>query len=171
MPSRPFRFDPDKGLEVLLYIASHLNRGYYKVLKTLYFADKRHLQNYGRPICGEHYIAMKSGVCPSGLYDYVKDVKEPHRSPSHGVNAREAFALNGYKIVPTRPPKLEYFSETDIECLDQAIQDVQGMDWPTFYAATHGADYDAADRDDEIPFDAVVETLPNGKLLLESLRS
>jgi hypothetical protein len=171
MSTRPFRFDPEKGLEVLLYIASHLNEDFYRVLKALYFADKKHLENYGRLICGDHYIAMKSGVVPSGLYDYVKDVREPDRPPSHGIDAREAFDLNGFRIVPKRDPKLEYLSKSDIECLDQAISDIPKMDWKTFYNATHGEDYEAADRDDEIPFDAVVRTLPNGELLLESLRS
>jgi hypothetical protein len=171
MPNRPFRFDPEKALEVLLYIASRLDEDFYRVLKTLYFADKKHLENYGRPICGDHYIAMRSGVVPSGLYDFVKDVREPHRSPSHGVDARQAFELSNYRIVPKREANLEYLSTSDRECLDQAIKDMKRMDWNSLHKATHGADYDAAERDDEIPFDAVVRTLPNGELLLESLRS
>jgi hypothetical protein len=169
-PSRPFRFDAIKGLEALLYISSRLEEDFYRVLKVPYFADKHHLENYGRLICGDHYIAMRSGVVPSGLYDFVKDVRDPRRPPSYGVNAREAFALEGHRIVPKREARLEFFSETDRESLDRAIEEVRTMDWNTLKARTHGTDYDAADLDDEVPFDALAMTLPNGELLLKALR-
>ena len=170
-PSRPFRFDPLKGLEALLYISSRLPEDFYKVLKVLYFADKYHLENYGRLICGDHYIAMRSGVVPSGLYDFVKDVRDPRRQPTHGVDAKEALALEGHRLVPKREARLEFFSETDRECLDRAIEEMRTMDWTTLKVKTHGPDYEAADLDDEVPFDAIARTLPNGELLLKALRS
>lgn len=171
MSQRPFRFDPEKGLEVLLYIASNLKKDYYLVLKTLYFADKYHLEKYGRPICGDHYIAMKSGVVPSGLYDFVTDVREGRLGKFDGVDAEDAFDLNGYRIVPKRSPNLDLLSKSDKECLDHAIDDVYQMDPQTLYDATHGADYEAAEINDEIPFEAVAKTLPSGEELLKALRS
>lgn len=170
MSQRPFRFDPEKGLEVLLYIASRLNKDYYWVLKTLYFADKYHLEHFGRPICGDHYIAMKSGVVPSGLYDFVTDVAEG-RVSRYGVDASEALSLNGYRLQPKRDPNLDHLSKTDIKCLDKAIDDVRKMSWDAFSKATHGPDYQAADLNDEVPFDELAKTLPSGESLLKALRS
>jgi hypothetical protein len=170
MSQRPFRFDPEKGLEVLLYIASKLKRDYYYVLKTLYFADRYHLEDYGRLICGDHYIAMKSGVVPSGLYDFVTDVKEG-RLGRYYVDAEEAFDLRDYRIVPKREPNLDLLSKSDLECLDRAINDVYKMNWQALYDATHGPDYEAAEMNDEIPFEEVAKTLPSGDELLKALRS
>lgn len=170
MSQRPFRFDPEKGLEVLLYIASHLQEDYYRVLKTLYFADKYHLERYGRLICGDHYIAMKSGVVPSGLYDFVTDVKDG-RLGRYGIDASEAFSLNGYRIMLKREPDLNLLSKSDLECLDHAIGEVAKMSYAVLYRATHGSDYEAAEFNDEIPFDEIAKTLPSGEELLKALRS
>ncbi len=172
MSQRPFRFDPEKGLEVLLYLASKLDKTYYQVLKTLYLADRYHLENYGRLICGDRYIAMPKGVCPSGLYDFVTDVKEGrHRLGGHDVDASQAFSLRGFKIVPKRPPNLDYLSKSDLESLDRAIQDIQRMGWFRLYKVTHGPDYKAAKKNGEVPFDEMAKTLPSGDLILKALRS
>jgi hypothetical protein len=171
MSQRPFRFDPEKGLEVLLYIASRLREDYYRVLKTLYFADKYHLERYGRPICGDHYIAMKSGVVPSGLYDFVTDVKDGRLGRYDGVDASQAFDLNGYRILLKRQPNLKFLSQSDLECLDRAIGDVSKMSYPVLFKATHGPDYEAAELNDEIPFEELAKTLPSGDELLNALRS
>lgn len=44
-----FKFDAEKAVEVLLYIAEKCP-DVYKALKVLYFADKDHLAQYGRLI-------------------------------------------------------------------------------------------------------------------------
>ena len=171
MFQRPFRFDPEKGLEVLLYLASKLDKTYYQVLKTLYLADRYHLENYGRLICGDRYIAMSKGVCPSGLYDFVTDVKKGRRLGGRGVDPSDAFSLRGFKIVPKRPPNLDYLSKSDLESLDRAIRDIKEKGWFWLYKTTHGPDYKAAKRNGEVPFDEMAKTLPSGDLILKALRS
>jgi hypothetical protein len=41
----------------------------HSVSKVLYFADKEHLEKYGRFICGDSCYAMKHGPVPSQIYD------------------------------------------------------------------------------------------------------
>jgi uncharacterized phage-associated protein len=170
--SRPFRFDPDKGLEVLLYVSNRIaNKNVYWVLKAPYFADKYHLESCGRFICGDHYVAMKSGPVPSGLYDIVKDVRDTRRISALATKAQEAFAVDGNTVVPSRDARLEFLSETDRECLNRAIAEVENLSFAALRDKSHGSDYEAADADDEIPFDAIVQTLPNADLLIKALRS
>ncbi len=170
--TRPFRFDPDKGLEVLLYVSNRIqNKNIYWVLKAPYFADKYHLESAGRFICGDHYVAMKSGPVPSGLYDIVKDVRDKRRLSAFATKAQTAFAVDGNTIVPKRDARPEFFSKTDVECLDRAIAEIGHLSFNALKDKSHGPDYEAADADDEIPFDAIAQTIPNGDLLIKALRS
>ena len=69
----PFEFNAEKAIEVILYIAEHIKEPtFHTVSKVLYFADKEHLEKYGRFICGDSYIAMRRGPVPSGVYDLLK---------------------------------------------------------------------------------------------------
>src|SRR3989338_2956187 len=62
MPVHIKHFDRDKALEAILYIAKNLHSPtYHSISKMLYLSDKLHLQEYGRLICGDRYIAMDNG--------------------------------------------------------------------------------------------------------------
>lgn len=66
-------FDREKALEVILYIANNLDGAtFHSISKMLYLSDKLHLQEYGRLICGDRYIAMEYGPVPSAIYDMLK---------------------------------------------------------------------------------------------------
>src|SRR5688572_12349539 len=142
MPQRPFRFDPDKGLEVLLYIANRIaKRDIYWVLKTPYFADKHHVSEIGRPICGDHYIAMSKGPVPSGLYDIVKDVRDKRRLSAFVKKASEAFEIRGHEFVPKRDAELDYLSGSDREALDRAMREIEHLSFAELKARSHTPDY------------------------------
>ncbi|MEO6666974.1 MAG: Panacea domain-containing protein, partial [Nitrospiria bacterium] len=71
-----FRFDPEKALQAILFVARMLpGATFHQISKIIYFADKAHLQKYGRLICGDTYVAMKHGPVPSGIYDILKSVR------------------------------------------------------------------------------------------------
>ncbi|MEK7221817.1 MAG: Panacea domain-containing protein, partial [Nitrospirota bacterium] len=62
-----FRFDPDKAIQAILFVARSITGAtFHQISKIIYFADKDHLQKYGRLICGDSYVAMKHGPVPSG---------------------------------------------------------------------------------------------------------
>ena len=91
---------------------------------VLYFADKLHMERYGRSICGDTYIAMKFGPVPSGTYDLIKDVRR-HRTHSNNYDhAAASFQLVGDdRIKVIRDVNEDLFSDSDIECLNQSIQE------------------------------------------------
>src|SRR4030067_924651 len=73
MPVHIKHFDRDKALEVILFVARSLhNPTFHSISKILYLSDKLHLQEYGRLICGDQYIAMEYGPVPSAIYDMMK---------------------------------------------------------------------------------------------------
>jgi hypothetical protein len=67
-----FDFNPEKALEALIFVANERpNISFYYIVKILYYADKDHLNRYGRPILGDRYIAMEHGPVPSVVYDML----------------------------------------------------------------------------------------------------
>jgi uncharacterized phage-associated protein len=45
----------------------------YDILKTVFIADKSHLNRYGRPVTFDNYYAMRAGPVPSLSYDLLKE--------------------------------------------------------------------------------------------------
>ena len=80
------QFDKTKALNALLYVANRVQRkDFHKIFKIVYFADRQHLAEWGRPITGDTYIAMDAGPVPSRMYDMMKIVRGGR--PDHGIRA------------------------------------------------------------------------------------
>jgi uncharacterized phage-associated protein len=162
------RFDREKAIEALLYIAQETTN-VYTVLKVMYFADKAHLEKYGRLICGDSYVAMRYGPVPSGAYDLVKSEREDVGCWT-GFAKPDAFTVVGNDIVPKRAAKLDLLSESDRECLDAALKKYGHLPFGALVEISHqDKAYKAADENDFIPLEVIVGNLPNGDALLEYL--
>lgn len=109
----PFPFDRRKAEETVIFLARKAPiPDRLHICKIIYFADKYHLENYGRLLFGDHYVAMKNGPVPSGAYDVIKDADETWP---------QKIATNDYDVIALREPDLSCFSESDLEALDHAI--------------------------------------------------
>ena len=109
-----FQFNRQKAIETIIYLSDRISDpDIYGICKLLYFADKTHLEKYGRFIFGETYYAMKNGATPSNTYDLLKEI---------GDKPLGDLRLEGNMVVPSRKPNLDLLSESDIECLEQVIQ-------------------------------------------------
>jgi uncharacterized phage-associated protein len=163
--------DLDKAIETILYVARSLpERSQYWVLKAIYFADKRHLQRYGRFIFGEDYVAMEQGPVPSGAYDLVKAARglNPWCQEPEGVGS--AFSMRGNYIIPLRDPDLDVFSKSDLECLDEAIEEVRPLSFGELKARSHDAAHEGSDENAFISVESIASLFPNRDELLEYLR-
>lgn len=62
---------------ILLIVAEAQGRGVpvtqYDVVKTLFLADRAHLNAFGRPITYDNYVAMLHGPVPSLAYDFLRE--------------------------------------------------------------------------------------------------
>ncbi|MCG3471841.1 SocA family protein [Xenorhabdus bovienii] len=116
------RFDSEKALEAILYVASNApNPDIYHIGKILYFADRKHLDRYGRLITGDTYIVMKDGPVASNAYDIIKCARGAGRYIPDGSDIHDllsSLSVDGYKIRAHRTPDDDVFSDSDIECID-----------------------------------------------------
>ncbi len=103
-----FNFNKQKAIEAILYLANKRpSIDKMSLYKFLFFADVEHLNRYGRPIYGGHYVAMPFGPVPS----QVKDILEKENLPE--------FDIVDYMITANRQPNTEFLSQSDMEVLDQ----------------------------------------------------
>lgn len=170
--SSVFPFDASKAIEVLLYISARC-QDTYVALKVLYFADKEHLSQYGRLICGDQYVAMEYGPVPSGAYDLVKLARgQGIRNLDMAESIGRSFVIDGFKIIPLREANQDLLSESDMECLDEAIDRYGHMGFDHMKAISHSESaYLDANQDDVIPLEAIVRSLPDGDALLEYIQA
>jgi len=165
----PFRFDAEKALEVIIYIAEKAKTpDIYHVQKILYFADLEHLEGYGRFICGDSYIAMNAGPVPSGVYDIIKDVRS-ERNPFYPVASKEAFNVDGNYIEPKRNANLDFFSKSDLKCLNDSIAENECLSFGQLKSKSHDAAYDAADMNGEMSVYEIAKSLKDANALIELL--
>jgi len=164
------RFNAEKAIEVLLYIAQQAS-GVYTALKVLYFADKEHLTRYGRLICGDSYVAMRLGPVPSGAYDLIKTARGDGHCMAY-LPIPDAFTIEGNRIVPRREPDLDLLSTSDIDCLNSALRQYGRKSLSELKRLSHREKaYKEADENDFIPLESIARSLPEGEELLEFLRA
>ncbi len=167
------RFDWRKATEVLVYITSQVP-DMYTALKVLYFADKIHLSRYGRLICDDRYVAMRNGPVPSGAYDLVKAARGDDGCRREIVRlATGALRVdrNTHTIEPVRAANRNLLSDSDIECIDSSIMEYGKLSFDSLRRLSHDEPaYQKADRDDFMPLEDIVASLPNGDALMEYLR-
>lgn len=125
-------------------LQQHPRLDLHTILKTCYFADKDHLNKFGRPVFGASYRAMRFGPVPLEIYEMLKG-----ESLWLAETRAERFpwALEGYSVRRTEnsAPNLDVMSDTDMECLTKALAMSVNMNFNERTAATHGSDWQAAD--------------------------
>lgn len=167
----PKRFDQEKAIEVIKFIAQHAPRpDIYWVLKILYFADKLHLQKYGRLICGDGYVAMKHGPVPSGTYNILQEARTSNAMPGSHPAPGEIEIQGENLVVALKEPNLDFFSESDIECIRESIRANGKLEFGQLKRKSHDTAYRAADENDFMDIEKIVGTFPNAEAVLEHIR-
>lgn len=114
------RCEPYKFVNAASYVASKCpDTTKMKLCKLLFFADKEHLLNYGRPIIGDRYIKMEFGPVPSMAYNLMKHDERAAVHDQELFDERLDVQVN--RIVPKTEPDLRYLSESEVEALDSVI--------------------------------------------------
>src|SRR3990172_1296526 len=132
-----FEQNEDKAIEVLAWLANHQpGIDAFHVSKVLYYADKEHLNRYGRPILGDTYIRMEWGPVPSKVYNLVKHDADPSllRKVAEAVEVRGGW----WHLHPLRKPNMEMFSQTDIKCLQNALKKYGTRNFGVLSRISHG---------------------------------
>ena len=125
------RYIPDtaKVLEVILWLTTESpGMDVYHVVKCAYYADKRHLNQYGRPIAGDQYEADEYGPLGQCIYGLLRG--RPLEALALELNGGPIPISVGdqdHVVVPGRDPNLGKLSQSDVEALHWAIENYAHM--------------------------------------------
>jgi len=107
-----------------------------KALKLIFFADRYHLRQYGRPITNDEYLAMEYGPVPSGCKDLAEmsDFLDPHER-SYAVRFLQRTSQHDFASVAEVEEAV--FSKSDLGALEFAWQHFGQFDQFRLAEITH----------------------------------
>jgi uncharacterized phage-associated protein len=164
----PFALDTDKAIEALLFVAHRIpNPTLHSLSKVLYHADKMHLSRFGRPITGDHYIAMKHGPVPSATYDILKTIRGESKLPLPERAQGALEVVSHYSVVPRRAADDGVLSASEMDCLAQSAAEHGAKSFAQRSADSHGPAWQAADENDVIVLENLLLEIENSDALRE----
>lgn len=168
---RRFKFDFDKGLEAILYVASRVPApNFHKISKVLYFADLEHLERFGRFIAGDRYIAMEYGPVPSDVNNIMRAARGEAEFIDLQEEIKSAFDVPGrFTVKPLRPARTTVFSKSDLECLDDSITKYGRLSFGELVDKSHDAAWQATAEGQEMQLVEIVRMMKNSDEILEHL--
>ena len=150
------QFDKTKTLNALLFVANRVQRrDFHKIFKIIYFADRQHLAEWGRPITGDTYIAMEAGPVPSRLYDMLKIVRGDSYLPdTEGLG--KYFQIDSWMYVnPLKDADLDQLSPNEQEVLDACIAKYASLSYDEIKEKSHDVAWRSTARDFAINWDNI----------------
>lgn len=152
------------GLEALIYVVKRTSgNDVYTALKTLYMADKRHLESHGRLIYGESYNALPMGPVPEAAYEAVKFLRNEQElfCEFGDSNVRAALKAEGSKrLIPLRDADLSKLGTEAVQSLEAAIRYFANADFGQVKTATHDSAYERTPKNQPIPVQHIIDMLP-----------
>lgn len=154
-------FNYDKAINALLYSLKQLGgtTDMHKLCKILYFADQRHLSKYGRAITGDTYIAMQYGPVPSNVDDILKAIRgDSYFSSSSEIQPLKTSLTfeNRFNLRALKAPDMDELSDSDVECLDYAIDLCKNMSFGQLTEYSHGPAWSRTPRDRKIAVEDIL---------------
>ena len=118
-----FQFQPRKFASAVAYIAEHKAQVTKKeICKLIFFADQRHLLQYGRTITGDKYNALPQGPVPSRGLDMLNEHQE---APASDIETMREFGkVRGWVFYPTRAADRSVFSRSDLRVMDEILAEM-----------------------------------------------
>ena len=137
-----------KQIHIIAFISNKLiNSGekadLHKVFKIMYFADEKHLKIAGRTITGDRFKAMDNGPVPSNSYDILKGVRGDGQS--YFSRFKDFFNIeDNQNIIPKIQADLDEFSDSDIEILQESINENQHLSYRELRKKSHDKAWSSA---------------------------
>jgi len=167
-----FNANPEKILEGLVWISNQRpEKGFHFILKAMFYADKWHLQRYGRPVFGDIYVKMPFGPVASLAYDLLK---QSDFAPAELLReVEDSLTVTKEGAIPSvsarREPDETIFSGTDLECLLEALVKCDAMSFFQLSDATHEElAWVEADMNSEMSWEKFIDAdIPDRDALIE----
>lgn len=125
--------DLNKIVQIILYFLKKEGgkSNYTKIIKLIFLADKLHLKKYWRTISSDSYIAMKLWPVASSSLNIIKNFEVMF------PDQKQIFEKINYDIFSDKNVDLEYFSESEIEVLEDIYKRFWNYDYTKLIDETH----------------------------------
>ncbi len=166
------KFDQRKALHAMLFIVAHLPKpaNVYNVLKCLYFADRQHLQEYGRQIYGETFCALEHGPVPSAAYEIIKYAGGRAEWDLHFPEALKLLNVNDIHASARGSADTDLLSRSDMACLLDATGKYGKMSFSRLRKLSHqGKAFENADPNGEMKLADLIDELQESNALASHL--
>jgi uncharacterized phage-associated protein len=167
------KFDHRKALHAMLFVVTHLPKpaNVYNVLKCLYYADRKHLQEYGRQIYGETFYALEHGPVPSAAYEIIKYANGRAKWDLRFPEAFELLDVNDIHVSARGPVDTELLSRSDMACLLDAARKYGKMPFGKLRKLSHqGKAFENADPNGEMKLADLIDELRDGETVASHLK-
>ena len=157
----------------MLFVVTHLAKpaNVYNVLKCLYYADRKHLQEYGRQIYGDTFCALEYGPVPSGAYDIVKYVGGRAKWDLNFPEALGFLEVHGDSLGVRGHPDTELLSRSDMTCLLEAARKYGKMPFGKLEKLSRqGKAFENADSNGEMKLADLIDELRDGEAVASHLK-
>jgi len=167
------KFDQRKALHAMLFVVTRLPKpaNVYNVLKCLYYADRKHLQEYGRQIYGETFYALEHGPVPSAAYEIIKYANGRAKWDLQFPEALELLDVNDIHVSARGPVDTELLSRSDMACLLEAARKYGKMPFGKLKKLSHqGKAFENADPNGEMKLADLIDELRDREAVASHLK-
>lgn len=111
----------------------------YDIVKTLFLADKKHINDYGRPVTFDNYAAMLHGPVPSFAYNLLKGDAAALRKYGKKLPwiGKKGEGSKVYFTLGKNVPSFDVLSESDKEALSAALTIIKSLTFSQIRQLTH----------------------------------
>ncbi len=128
-----------KAVEVILWLANAKpGIDIYHVAKCAFFADKDHLNGFGRPIAGDDYDADTYGPLGRSVYRLLR--RDPIEMLALGGNGLLPFRVLDsahWAVEADREANLKILSKSDVDALRNALDEIGDLSFGDLVDLTH----------------------------------
>lgn len=156
-----FTVNVDKALETIVWLANQRpGLDIYHVAKIIFYADKIHLNRYGRPVVGDRYIKMDNGPVPSIVRDLIH--RNSFLSSQVLDQVESALSITGRyrESIPLRKAVLKCFSKSDLECLGESFKENIDKSFAQLRSESHQEpSWIAAEKDRGMDYNLMIDDI------------
>lgn len=156
-----FNLNKEKAINTMLLVIDKLGTkkaDKHKVFKIIYFADQKHLVRYGRPITGDTYLKMNFGAVPS----FIKELAD-------GKQNQGLIKIEGkHNLYSTYPYDMDELSETEIECITEAIEENKNIPFNQLTQKSHDKAWENASW--YMDYLSIAKAVTNDENMLEYIK-
>lgn len=112
----------------------------YDIVKSLFIADRAHLNKWGRPITFDNYVAMKHGPVPSLAYDLLKHNQAVLRQRGIDSLPWRSERGEGGKIYFNDPKRFDFaevLTDSETGALEAGVSTVRELGFGRVRKLTH----------------------------------